>query len=282
MASKTFTSGTVIDSAWLNDVNAAVYSPPANITPTSVNKVTVTPVATGSTLTIPDGATATVSGTNTGDQLTFKTISVSGQPDVVADTTSDTLTVVAGTGITLTTDATTDTLTIAAATTTGTMVLLGTATVSAAVANVDFLNSFSDTYPLYRIEIEGIRPSATDSLGLRFAVLGTVDTAAHYSNVRPSGTALSVTQTSTVIDSGLVSANFSTYSIDVRAARASGSTQVSVGVRGLTGGATSALTPIIGEAAYQPTGLTSGFRLFMTGGSNISAGTIRVYGIKGA
>lgn len=53
-----------------------------------------------------------LSGTNSGDQLTFKTIAVSGQSDIVADTTTDTLTVAAGAGITITTDAATDTLTI--------------------------------------------------------------------------------------------------------------------------------------------------------------------------
>jgi hypothetical protein len=42
----------------------------------------------------------------------FKTISVAGQPDIVADAADDTLTIVAGTGVTLTTNATTDTLTI--------------------------------------------------------------------------------------------------------------------------------------------------------------------------
>lgn len=53
-----------------------------------------------------------VSGTNTGDQLTFKTIAVSGQSDVVADTTTDTLTLVAGTNITITTNTGTDAVTI--------------------------------------------------------------------------------------------------------------------------------------------------------------------------
>jgi hypothetical protein len=43
---------------------------------------------------------------------TFKTISVSGQSDVVADNTTDTLTLVAGTNITITTDAATDAITI--------------------------------------------------------------------------------------------------------------------------------------------------------------------------
>lgn len=51
------------------------------------------------------------SGTNTGDQLTFKTIAVSGQSDVVADSATDTLTLVAGTNMTITTNASTDTIT---------------------------------------------------------------------------------------------------------------------------------------------------------------------------
>jgi hypothetical protein len=46
---------------------------------------------------------------------TFSTIVVSGQSDVVADSATDTLTLVAGTNITLTTNATTDTVTIASA-----------------------------------------------------------------------------------------------------------------------------------------------------------------------
>lgn len=54
----------------------------------------------------------TSSGTNTGDQLTFKTFAVSGQSDVVADTTADTLTLVAGTNVTITTNAATDAITI--------------------------------------------------------------------------------------------------------------------------------------------------------------------------
>lgn len=44
----------------------------------------------------------------------FKTIFVSGQSDVVADATADTLTLAAGTGIAITTDASTDTITITA------------------------------------------------------------------------------------------------------------------------------------------------------------------------
>lgn len=53
-----------------------------------------------------------LSGTNTGDQNLFRTFAVSGQSDVVADSTTDTLTLVAGTNVTITTDATTDSITI--------------------------------------------------------------------------------------------------------------------------------------------------------------------------
>jgi hypothetical protein len=50
---------------------------------------------------------------------TFSTIAIAGQTSVVADTTADTLTLVAGTGITLTTNAGTDTITITGTASTG-------------------------------------------------------------------------------------------------------------------------------------------------------------------
>lgn len=54
------------------------------------------------------------SGTNTGDQLLFKNVAVSGQGDIIADTTADTLTFVAGSNMTITTDPATDSVTFAA------------------------------------------------------------------------------------------------------------------------------------------------------------------------
>lgn len=64
------------------------------------------------TLALVSDITGTNSGTNTGDQNVFQTIAVSGQSNVVADSTTDTLTLVAGTNITITTDAGTDSITI--------------------------------------------------------------------------------------------------------------------------------------------------------------------------
>ena len=60
-----------------------------------------------------NGAWANMVGGGSTDA--FKTIAVSGQSDVVADSSTDTLTLVAGTGINITTDQNTDTLTITAA-----------------------------------------------------------------------------------------------------------------------------------------------------------------------
>lgn len=55
------------------------------------------------------------SGTNTGDQNTFATVSVSGQPDVTANIPATALTLAAGANVTLTTNNTTKTVTVAAA-----------------------------------------------------------------------------------------------------------------------------------------------------------------------
>lgn len=52
--------------------------------------------------------------TSGGGSFTFSTISVAGQSNVVADISADTLTLVAGSNVTITTDASTDTITIAA------------------------------------------------------------------------------------------------------------------------------------------------------------------------
>lgn len=60
------------------------------------------------------GAYSDLSGTPTIPSQVFNTIAVSGQSNVVADSTTDTLTLVAGSGVTITTDAATDSITIAA------------------------------------------------------------------------------------------------------------------------------------------------------------------------
>jgi len=78
---------------------------------------TVATLTEGTNVTITEGdGTITLDVSAAGDA--FKTISVSGQSDVVADGTADTLTFAAGTGTTITTNASTDTITISAGTNT--------------------------------------------------------------------------------------------------------------------------------------------------------------------
>ena len=73
--------------------------------------------AAGEVLTVNSGATAVewAAAGGGGASEAFKTISVSGQSDVVADSSTDSLTLVAGTNCTLTTDATADSVTITTA-----------------------------------------------------------------------------------------------------------------------------------------------------------------------
>lgn len=86
---------------------------------TNADRTTITPeqgepIYTTDTkkLFIGDGSTA--GGVEVGGENAFATIAVAGQSNVVADSSSDTLTLAAGSGITLTTNAGTDTVTIAA------------------------------------------------------------------------------------------------------------------------------------------------------------------------
>jgi hypothetical protein len=73
-------------------------------------------------------------------ETAFKTITVSGQSNIVADSFEDTLTVASGTGIALTTNAGTDTLTIANSGVTGLAGTVGQIGVSAATGSVTLTN----------------------------------------------------------------------------------------------------------------------------------------------
>lgn len=74
------------------------------------------------------------------DESYFKTISVSGQSDIVADQGTDTLTIANGTGITVTTNALTDTITIANGGVTGLTGTTGQIGVSASTGNITLTN----------------------------------------------------------------------------------------------------------------------------------------------
>lgn len=96
--------------------NTGAPADPADLTATQVKTLLAianTDVSGLGTLATQSGTfSGTSSGTNTGDQSVFSTVAVAGQSNVVAETLSDTITLVAGTNITITTDAGTDSVTI--------------------------------------------------------------------------------------------------------------------------------------------------------------------------
>lgn len=106
-------AGTVTDFVFTNANGISGLVLTSTTTPTlSLSLGAITPTSVVSSGSV---SGTNLSGTNTGDQNLFRTIAVSGQSDVVADTTTDTLTLVAGTNVTITTNAATDSVTINAA-----------------------------------------------------------------------------------------------------------------------------------------------------------------------
>jgi len=79
------------------------------ISPATVNGITMLGAASPQLTVI---GTSAVQGNNTGDQNLFSKIAVAGESDVVADSPNDTLTLVAGANVILTTNATNDEITI--------------------------------------------------------------------------------------------------------------------------------------------------------------------------
>ena len=117
------TSGTVPDARFPATLPAASGTNLTALNATQLTSGTVpigrigaTGTASASTYLRGDNSWATVSGGSSSDS--FATISVAGQSSVVADSATDTLTLVAGSNITITTDAATDTITIAGSGTT--------------------------------------------------------------------------------------------------------------------------------------------------------------------
>lgn len=158
----------------------------------------------------------------------------------------------------------------------GALQFLGAATVSTAVAQIDFLNICSAAYDRYVIEVQHVTPSANQQLWMRMAVGGVVDASAvyrspagHGNNTASSIVALQVTTEATT---------YATVTIELRNTNAA--TVKGVGVYGgyfsVPGGTPYAVS---GEGFYSG-GAVSGFRLYWSTGANFTGGTVRVYGIK--
>ena len=124
-----YTNGTYSDPAWItslaaskvglgnvtNESKATMFASPTfsgTVTLGAVGNVSITGGTNGYVLSTNGSGVLSWVAQSGGSSNTFTTIAVAGQTSVAADTTTDTLTLVAGTNVTITTDATTDTITI--------------------------------------------------------------------------------------------------------------------------------------------------------------------------
>ena len=111
-----------------------------------------------------NGTDATGGGGATSDS--FTTIAVAGQSNVVADSSTDTLTLVASTGISITTNASTDTITIASTVSSGATAFTGLSDISTSGLTVD---------KIYLPAITVLDVTANGSSAYRFDQYGTAD-----------------------------------------------------------------------------------------------------------
>lgn len=161
------------------------------------------------------------------------------------------------------------------------MTLLATATVSTAVASIDFLNVFSSQYNDYRIQIENLAGSITTSLTFRFAVAGAASTTGVYSG------ALTTTPTAAgsslfIISPGIQSAPTGQGANGELVVRNANSTttfktlQTSIEAAETT---TPTFSSKLGVQIFNSTSVVTGLQLLMSSGT-INRATVRVYGIR--
>jgi hypothetical protein len=157
----------------------------------------------------------------------------------------------------------------------GALQLLGVATISAAVAQIDFLNIFSSNYDRYVIELQCVLPSAAQQLWMRLASAGVVVSTGYGDmtygdNALPSSTQLRLTTETTA---------HATLTVHVR--NVGGTSPTSVGAYGYWNSTVNAgFRSRQVEGACSSNSPHSGFRLFWSGGANFIGGTVRVFGAK--
>lgn len=155
----------------------------------------------------------------------------------------------------------------------GALQLLSSVTVSTAVAQINFLSLFTSAYDKYIIEIQGLTPAAAAILRMRLAVGGVIDSSSLYNPMSANSGGGNAANTLEFYE---LSALVATMTVEVRNTNSSGLT--TIGVRGAY---TQTSTPlsVTKEGVYRGTAPVTGFSLYFSSG-NITAGTVRVYGVK--
>lgn len=155
-----------------------------------------------------------------------------------------------------------------------TLTLLGSATISSPVANIDFLTLFSSDYDYYQIVLANLTQSAANNaLVARVAKSGAVDAGTVY--IR-SGTTLTDSYLVGSSDSGGVKAY--TGVLEVLGANSDKAALIRRTLGRRTD--TNATLDELSAGLYTGTGPLTGFRLFFSAGANFTAGTVRVYGVR--
>jgi hypothetical protein len=153
-----------------------------------------------------------------------------------------------------------------------TMTVLGSATISAPVANIDFLNIFAADYDFYKIVLYNVaRDASADNLMLRLAKAGAVDAGTFY---------VASASTTSSINLGNLSNSLSrSASGEISIVATAAALQaVLPSVLFMVNGGTSVNHFAEGRAYIN--GPSSGFRLYWSLGANFVGGTVRVYGIR--
>jgi len=172
-----YTNGTYSDPSWItslaaskvglgnvtNESKATMFASPTfsgTVTLGAVGNVSITGGTNGYVLsTNGSGVLSWVAQSVGSSSNTFTTIAVAGQTSVAADTATDTLTLVAGTNVTITTDATTDTITINATSSGGATAFTGLSDVGSAGLTVDkiylpAITRLNVTTPIFNYNID--------------------------------------------------------------------------------------------------------------------------------
>lgn len=160
----------------------------------------------------------------------------------------------------------------------GMLVFLGSLAVGSPIANIDFLNAFTSAYDSYVIELVNINPvTASNTLTLRFAYAGAVDSTGTYAAITGHGNTASSGQIGISLNSGTGVTGDLNGSLHIM--NANGTTGLkTVSMQG-TFNSAGQIYVASGVGCQSKSAVASGFRLSFNSG-NVNSGTVRVYGIK--
>lgn len=291
MASTNFSYGTLIQSTWLNDVNAAVYTTIPSLKPVAYSgskaDVGLGNVDNTSDVNKPI-STATQTALNTKQDANAKDAS-GGYAGLTGYNYN--FKNVAGTFTSVLTNTNTASRTYTFPDKSGTvamvsdipatppspaMVLVAQATVTTAVANIDFLNTFTSTYDRYVVEAEALSPSVgSNQLQVLFAKAGVVDTSANYIGPVPDAGSGSAGAFFPILTPITGVGNDVTMTLDIRNVNNATASVKTMGLRAASGSNIFRIR----EGYYAGANTVSGFRLYWNAGANFITGTVRVYGI---